>query len=199
MDSTKYIEQYKVLHQNPNYGKSGEGFSLIIEALASEIKPKSILDFGAGKSQLIKKIKFPCKKARYDPAIPDIAELPEMYFDLVINTDVMEHIPSNNIENVLRSIKEKGKNAFFNIATRSANAILPNGENAHCSVLTSEEWLELIKGFYPKAKVVWDKPNFSCIILTWNSCLDEVVEGLMLLEEVKGDIRRIDNILKKFR
>ena len=67
--------------------------------------------------------------------------------DVVINTDVMEHIPAEDINEVLGHIKSLSNNVFFNISTRPANQKLPNGENAHCTVWSDEKWLR--KKFFP--------------------------------------------------
>ena len=85
---------------------------------------------------------------RYDPAIPEFAEMPVDKVDLVICTDVMEHIPEDDVDALFATIRSLSKHAFFNISVREAKEILPNGENAHCTVQPPPWWRQrLLKQF----------------------------------------------------
>ena len=52
-------------------------------------------------------------------------------------------------EPVIRQIKGLSDNAFFNISCREADEILPNGENAHCSVHPHAWWMSRLRGQFP--------------------------------------------------
>ena len=77
----------------------------------------------------------------YDPAYEEHNILPEKTFDGVISTDVLEHIPEEVIPKTLSQIFERAeKFVYLAICTRLAQAILPNGENAHCTVKEPNWW-----------------------------------------------------------
>jgi O-methyltransferase domain len=136
--STTYTEQYNELHKkNADYGASSITLFKEVSLIIEFIKPKTILDYGCGKGALINKIaqKYPsitCHK--YDPSINGIETITITEADLVINTDVLEHIPEELIDGVLEKISTLSQNVFFNLHHGLANTILPNGENAHCTV-----------------------------------------------------------------
>jgi len=82
----------------------------------------------------------------YDPYRPEYAERPPFNFDLVICTDVMEHIPEEDVQDVLDDIFDHAdKGVFLTIAQFPAKKTLPNGENAHCTLESSEWWNERIE------------------------------------------------------
>jgi len=52
----------------------------------------------------------------------------------------MEHVPEEEVEEVLADIASYAPNAVFAIALRPAAATLPNGDNAHCTVKPIQWW-----------------------------------------------------------
>ena len=53
----------------------------------------------------------------------------------------MEHIPEDIVPKALDTIYSKAKKfVYLAICTRLAHAILPNGENAHCTVKEPDWW-----------------------------------------------------------
>lgn len=150
-----YLKQCK-LHHKRHKTFSGNGclkHSDDIIALAGEVDAWSALDYGCGKAnQYEKKIThngrettleealgFPVDK--YDPAVKQFAktDLTEAR-DLVWCTDVMEHIPEEDIPNVIDELfRLAGKALFVTVATYPAKKELPNGENAHVC-LKDEAW-----------------------------------------------------------
>lgn len=137
------IKQYQQLHQeDPSYGSTSLKFIDEVSVMIDALKPESILDYGCGKGTLIGEIerRYPAITChRYDPSIPEYASLPVKTADLVINTDVLEHIPVADIDSVLREIASISKNAYFNLHHGRAATVLPSGENAHCTV-RSPSW-----------------------------------------------------------
>ena len=66
-------------------------------------------------------------------------------FDIVINTDVLEHIPEDDLVWVLKEIFNYSSNiVFLNISCRPALKTFKNGENVHVSVFPIQDWLQLI-------------------------------------------------------
>lgn len=169
------IEQYKILHgSKDNYGKSSESLIGDIIAHAYEFfggygRVKTVLDFGCGRSSTVDHVAAHFKAAgyRYDPAIPEFSTLPVNKADLVINTDVLEHIPEEDVDAFLKTIRSVSQYAFFQIATEAAGTILANGENAHCTVKPETWWLEKIGTVFPNVRAVQSNwPNrLTCV--TW--------------------------------
>ena len=74
------------------------------------------------------------------------SKLPEGNFDGIISFDVLEHIPEEEIPQVIKEIFERAnKFVFLGIDTSPAEDILPNGENAHCTQKPLEWWVDMIK------------------------------------------------------
>lgn len=95
-----------------------------------------ILDYGCGKGKLrIDGIK------RYDPGIPEFDHDPEPA-ELIVCTDVLEHIEPECLENVLSHIEGLMlKAGYFTIGILPAHKKLPDGRNAHLLVMPAEWWL----------------------------------------------------------
>ena len=146
------IAQYAKIHAEKDYGHSSEIMIGIVQKHIYDLpEVKTILDFGCGRSRLVDWLAkiHDATPYRYDPAIPEFAEMPVDKVDLVICTDVMEHISDADIKPVIRQIKGLSDNAFFNISCREADEILPNGENAHCSVHPHAWWMSRLRGQFP--------------------------------------------------
>lgn len=176
-------KQYSELHRNAIYGKGADVFLLHIQACIGDLKPARILDYGCGQSRRDYNLVLNgAKYHRYDPAIPEIEKVPVKSADLIINTDVMEHIPPSDVPDVLAHIGSISQNVFLNIATRSASQILPDGRNAHLTIMTAQEWLKQIRSTFPQAEIVSERPRHSCIIITWTSVLP-VLAGIERLRQ----------------
>lgn len=148
----KYIEQYRQYHETPGHypGNSfGNGYHHITQ-LIEETGTRTVLDYGCGKGEqyTIHNFHIPWMigmPTLYDPAVPAYSELPEGPFDGIYSTDVMEHIPEEVIPSVFDYIfNNADKFVFLGICTRLAIAVLPNGENAHCTVKPIEWWTDMI-------------------------------------------------------
>ena len=195
--SQRLVSQYNELHTTKTYGASCHEFSLQLQVCLLDLKPQTLLEYGCGQSKL-SEILAPdgVEWIRYDPAIPEYSSLEVHQADFVINTDVMEHIPEEDINEVLTHIKSLSDCVFFNISTRLANQVLPNGENAHCTVWPAEKWLQKIKNHFPSAHIVFSREGDSCIIITWSSTVGQVISAIEFLKQ--PDCNTItDHFLKK--
>ena len=162
------IDQYKHIHASKEYGVTSYSMAKYVVPCIIELEAKSVLDYGCGQSRLYERLKVDNSITvhRYDPSIPEINTLTTSHVDLVINTDVLEHIPEDDIDDVLKHIHELGTNCFFNIHTGLAKEILPSGENAHCTIHPPEWWKQRIQKFFPQAYVTHIY-NEGCHIKTW--------------------------------
>lgn len=78
---------------------------------------------------------------KFDPAVPKFAKRPTGVFDLVWCTDVMEHIPEEDIPAIVADLVEYAVKALFvTVATHPAKKTLPNGENAHVTQKDGDWW-----------------------------------------------------------
>lgn len=167
-DYDDYIEAYKQMHCSRHYGSSATELHLAtIAKIVAEIKPYSILDFGCGRSDLIAHFWLDGKRIikRYDPAIPMFHRMPGEQFDLVLCCDVMEHIPIAAVDRIFSQVRDRGKRAVFTISTKPARAKLPDGRNAHVTLLSKSEWFNWIKDKFGKAIMLPSALDFELIIL----------------------------------
>ncbi len=150
----EYIKQYEILHaEKTEYGMSSIKYVPEISLVITYLKPKTVLDYGCGKSFLVNKLSELHKDIifyRYDPAIEEINTLTLDHYDLIINTDVLEHIPEKYFDEVLEKIASISDNAFFVLHHTLANQILPNGENAHCTVRPPHWYYKKFLKVYPE-------------------------------------------------
>lgn len=79
----------------------------------------------------------------YDPAYKPFNVLPDQLFDGVICTDVLEHIPEEDIPWILKELfTHASKFVYANIACYPAQKTLPDGQNAHCTVKPVDWWTQ---------------------------------------------------------
>jgi hypothetical protein len=135
-----YLKLNESLHEtNKEYGVSGVHYLTQVVNLVKRYQTQDILDYGCGKSTLANNLPFTIKQ--YDPAVPKYSALPRPA-DIVVCTDVLEHIEPELIDNVLDHLKDlTRKVAFLAIATRPARKNLADGRNAHLIIQPSSWWL----------------------------------------------------------
>lgn len=137
--SEEYRQLNKQLHEtNIGYGTSGHKYSKTVESIAKAWGCETILDYGCGQGTLKRSLTF-FDVAEYDPAIPGKDAAPEPA-DLVVCNDVLEHIESECIDDVLMDLARcTNVIGFLVVDIFPAVKILPDGRNAHI-LLASEEW-----------------------------------------------------------
>ena len=128
--SATYAALNAQLHrENLAYGVGGGKWAETVKKLRAATNAQSVLDYCAGKGYLAKALDFPIWQ--YDPAIPDIAASPRPA-DLVICTDVLEHVEPDLLRFVLHDLARcVRKVGFFVVHTGPANKTLPDGRNTH--------------------------------------------------------------------
>lgn len=167
-DYMQTIDQYKELHSK-GYGATAYLYFNEIAEAVLKLKPASILDYGCGRSDLVAHFWRDGKRriAKYDPAIPLYKRMPPETFDLVLCTDVMEHIPMTEVDDVLKRIRAKAQRALFTISLIPARAKLPDGRNAHVTLLEPEEWMRWIAGIFGDAKRIATQWDHILMVRTW--------------------------------
>lgn len=141
--SPEYCEAQKEMHAHPRgYGGRGDHWAETVKHLAKRVDAGSILDYGAGQGSLgraLRSSNFNCRD--YDPAVAGMDGKPG-FADLVVCTDVLEHIEPRRLDTVLAHIRGLARRAvFLVVATRPANKLLPNGQNAHL-IIEEPAWWE---------------------------------------------------------
>lgn len=146
--SHKYRRELEELHSKQEWGQRGDRhkeqvWSLIDQVhqvKGGEIEKVTVLDYGCGEGSL-KKALTPHRVQEYDPGVKGKAVLPKPS-DLVVCTDVMEHVEPKALAAVIDHLfRLAGHAIYVVIATRPANAILPGGRNAHLIVENAEWWV----------------------------------------------------------
>ena len=168
--SGKNVDQYRQIHESKSYGATSVRNFRHLAAQASTLPVTSIVDFGCGQSVLVDHLAeyLGASAARYDPAIPAFEEKPEGQFDLLLNTDVLEHIPETEIDGLLAEMRAMAKNALFIIDLRLAKEILPNGDNAHCSLFPAAWWQEKVASHFGKAEPISVRHAGRAAFRTWS-------------------------------
>jgi hypothetical protein len=87
----------------------------------------------------------------YDPSYPPLSALPQGKFDGVVCTDVLEHVPEEDVAWVVEELfGYASRFVYANVACYRAKKRLPNGENAHCTIRPPEWWKNLFEGIAPR-------------------------------------------------
>lgn len=153
--SDEYVRLNAIVHkQRDGYGNSANRFAKDIGKALCQSHTMSFLDYGCGKESLRRCLAkdFPYLIERteygaYDPAIPNRAVKPDKgkQYDMVVSTDVLEHIEPEYLPAVLEEIKGYAKKGvYFNICMRPSGDILPDGRNAHLIVQEAPWWREVL-------------------------------------------------------
>ena len=183
----RLVEHYAHIHRSKAYGQTCHGYAESILACLVDLKPRVVVEYGCGQSELERMLPHAARWVRYDPAIPGIDRLTESQADFVINTDVLEHVPETDLDDLLAHIASLAGDVFFSISTRPALEILPDGRNAHCTVWPAARWVAMLARHFPRATLVHEQPRDCCIVVTWRSA---VVELIRQIEELKVDAAR---------
>jgi hypothetical protein len=133
-----------------------------VRALVSATGAGSILDYGSGKGAVyaardltlpngdvattIREYWAVDRIECYDPGVPAFASRPSGTFDGVVCTDVLEHVPEEDLDWLLRDLFGfADRFVYANIAAYPAEKILPNGWNAHVTVEGPSWWRRRIR------------------------------------------------------
>lgn len=138
---------YKDMHiKNIGYGATGARYTDRIIAHINKYKPESILDFGCGKGKLLNSLKTHCIDIdEYDPAIIGKDKISKYQYDLIITTDVLEHLYEDEIQAICNEFMALSPQTMFHvICTRIAGNLLPDGSNAHKTVKNIEWWADML-------------------------------------------------------
>ena len=169
--SEDLIQQYRVIHSREAYGNTSVKNLPYFLPLIDELKPRSIIDFGCGQSTLADELSAAsgAPAIRYDPAIPEFSQKPDGKFDLLINVDVLEHVPEDELEPIIAEMAAFAKNAIIVIDTGPAVLILPDGRNAHVRQHDQDWWAEKLGPHFPYLEPIPLYRGRGIAFKTWRS------------------------------
>lgn len=145
MNKDYIASEYRRMHQQGTFsGGSLEIHLSEIKQLIKEYDIHSLLDYGCGKAKCHKK-KLVEKTTLYDPYCEPYSSKPEGTFDMVICTDVMEHVPEEDVGKVLAELLNyTDKVLYLSIATYPASKKFSNGNNVHLTIKPKEWWEKML-------------------------------------------------------
>lgn len=151
----EYAVLQRALHAEGGYGVSGAQFTPTIFHAVSQLAKKygdvTVLDYGSSTGNTMKAVRDsmwlpPClEDFCYDPFVEEFSKEPKPA-DLVICTDVLEHVEPECTKAVLDHLAQLTKRLIFlSIALKPAVKVLADGRNAHINLRSSEYWLREIR------------------------------------------------------
>jgi hypothetical protein len=144
-----YIQQHRLAHGNPKEfrGRSLPAHIDQINHLLREHHCHSILDYGCGKAQCWPP-EWQGRITGYDPAYEPHSAPPQGVYDMVICTDVLEHVPESAMAGVIAHIFELRRRwAYISICTRPSRKTLPDGSNKHVTVRPPDWWRQQLEQY----------------------------------------------------
>jgi SAM-dependent methyltransferase len=145
------IDRYREL------GKSGENFRGLsitkherqLRNLVRQYEVKTVLDYGCGRGEAyqdpftIHRKLGVAEPFLYDPAFEqhDVLPTPEMKFDAVFCSDVLEHVPVNAVDELVdRLFNHASKFVWASVCCRPAKKFFTDGVNMHVTLQKMSWW-----------------------------------------------------------
>jgi len=156
----------------------------MIKSLIDRFGARSVLDYGAGKASFYTAPLFPSADGGgkvdirtywgvdeirlYDPGYAPLSKLPlGERFDAVICTDVMEHIPEEDMDWVIDELYGfANKMVYACIATYPAGKTFPNGENVHVTLKNAQWWA---RKFESRRAALGVSTDYFIVVFTCNN------------------------------
>lgn len=149
-------------------GANFRGLSILqhrsqIAKICKEHGAKRLLDYGSGAGDAWKQ---PHRMHRdlglrwfdvtlYDPAFPEHDDEPHGMFDGVLCSDVLEHIPEEDLETVVAQLFTHARHfVWASVCCRPAKKSFPDGTNLHVTLHPLEWWQELFEAHKPRDREV---------------------------------------------
>ena len=144
-------DQYQELHRRREVFGSSDGgphLPFLLAAVASS-GARRLIDFGCGKGVAVARLaQLGLEVEGHDPYVDEFATVPEGRFDLLFSFDVLEHVPMSEMDEVLATCARLADTSILVPHLGLASTTLPNGENAHCTILPPHEWVAVIGRHY---------------------------------------------------
>ena len=141
--TAEYTESLKKLHKSNKAFGNRSNIPVEVTRCIEKYNIQSILDFGCGKGNVVAALKetYPNLTVYgYDPGRDSFNTLPDNV-DMIISTDVLEHIEPELLEETLLDLAKRTNKVMYHlIACHPAKKRLHDGRNAHLIVETPDWW-----------------------------------------------------------
>jgi hypothetical protein len=199
---TSLLAQYQEIHAGRVYGNTSVKRAPHILSRVRTLHPRSVIDYGCGQSLLADLIRKAGagRVVCYDPAIPAYAAQPVERFDLLVNVDVLEHVPACELDAVLSHMASLSNRAIIIIDTRPAKTLLPDGRNAHVTLASPQWWQQKLASFYPTVVRLRSVRRRPASFITWQpSALESattfcLTNAYRLVERSQAVMRRLETL-----
>lgn len=142
MISENYKKIISDINGKENFGKRKK-LPKFLNDFIIKTQSETILDFGCGVGNMIETLKesYPDKTVKgFDPGNKDFEIFPDQVFDLIVSTDVLEHIEPEFLDSTLEFLSTKSRFSYHLIALAPSSVTLPDGRNAHLILETRDWW-----------------------------------------------------------
>ena len=148
------VEQYRWLieEQDAFKGWTTLLYANRIKETIEKHKAQTLLDYGCGQGkQYDHELGWGVEVTLYDPAVLAFAGVPSGTFDGVICVDVLEHVPEDQVRDVIKDVYSHARRfAFFTVCPRPARKTLPDGRNCHLTIKPLIWWDALLEELCPE-------------------------------------------------
>lgn len=166
--SPGYLEEQRKLHADPRgYGTKGRKWADQVADLARRNGAcASILDYGAGQGSLGRELRGRgFAVADYDPAVEAMAAPPSPA-DLVVCTDVLEHVEPEKVDAVVEHLAELTRVAAFVVISIVPTAkTLSDGRQAHISLHPPGWWAARLSRRFRIVEELQVKPEKQWVVV----------------------------------
>lgn len=177
-----YQDALKAQHRGSNWGSTGARYSgyEVLSLLRDRTYITSVLDFGAGKGSMGRFIEdqgVQVAWTNYDPGMPEYDTLPTKQFDMVISTDVLEHVEPEKLPEVIKQLASyTGKVLYSDIACYPTEHLFSEGpyagEDLHLIIEHPSWWREQFRNnglqefeYHHKEKRTKGKMRERCVMI----------------------------------
>lgn len=181
-DYLDLLRRYRT--DNPEWGPGGDKrHARLIQPLIEEWEPSTIVDYGCGGGQLVRILQNAnpdVTVSGYDPSHPDF-DVDPVLADMVVSTDVLEHIEPDCLHDVLSHIASITTDvAYLTIAITPSEAVLADGRNAHLIVEPAEWWEDTLKEHFDQVGTYDSRKadiTFTCTLPSHRLLLSDLFEN----------------------
>lgn len=177
-------EKYEQIWDNPRYRKISPGENLVdvaYNAMGMDHN-QCLIDFGCGTGRAVRKFRERYKVQAFgidhtEKCLDPDIKIPfqknclwqpiDIYADWGFCTDVMEHIPTEKVDAVLKNIAHHViDGCFFNIATCEDSMGSIIGRKLHMTVANAQAWKEILKKYFRVVQMI--ESEVDAIFLCWH-------------------------------